>query len=183
MNDQVKNSITDAMRQAVLYRPDLFGDYIFVKGSDYSTGARLKPLIDWFEAKVPEFDIVSYYHEGVDGLIFKSKNLEAQAKLLDYFGIVREASAAAGIVHPKVLGSKRDDEGKTRLRYPFHTLINIGDHFLVKDGDRQTVSNYATNYKKYAVPDKLIKCCAVPGGILVVLVYAPGVSLGVEVPK
>ena len=181
MSDEAKKQAPEQMRQAVIYRPDLFGDSIYVKSSDYKTGARLEPLLESFQRKLPGYDETVHYHEDKPGLLFRSTDPEAHAWLLDYFDIVREASAAVGIVHPKVLGSRRDDEGKSRLRYPFHTLMNIGDHFFVEGGDRQTVSTYATNYKRYVVPDKIIKCCAVPGGILVILVYAPGISLGEKV--
>ena len=178
MSDKDKLLAPEHMRQAVIYRPDLFGDFIFVKGSDYMIGAKLQPLLDRLESQAPGFEIRSVVFEGKDGLIFGSSDPEAHAKLLNYFGIVREASVAVGIVHPKVLGSTREGP---RLRYPFHTLMNVGDHFLVKNGDRQTVSTYATNYKKYVVPDKIIKCSAVPGGIMVMLMYVPGVHLGDEV--
>lgn len=93
--------------------------------------------------------------------------------VLKFFGKTGDEAAMNGHVHPKVLGSRRG-QGEARLPYPFHTLINLGDYFFVPDGKRETIAVYASNYTKYAAPEKMMTVRSVPGGVLVMLLWKEG---------
>ncbi len=105
-------------------------------------------------------------------IVFGSPDPDDMLKIAAFFGKTPDAEALHGVVSPKVLGSRQADEGP-RLKYPFHTLNNIGDYFLVKGGNRATIAVYASNYTKYMAPEKMITVRQVPEGILVLLLYSP----------
>jgi len=54
--------------------------------------------------------------------------------------------------------------------YDWDSLVNVGDHFIIKGKTLPRVSANA-NYQMKRTPNKLIKCHATPDGIFVVLAY------------
>lgn len=93
-------------------------------------------------------------------------------KFVAYFRKGDKDLVNQGDIHPKVLGSRRSED-EPRLRYPFHTLEQMGDWFIVENGNLSLVANYCSNYKKYMAPKKVFTTRKVDEGILVMLVYSP----------
>ena len=166
------------INQVIVHRPDLNGDYLFVPAEHYINGVNAKSALDLFST---ENDVKLDLITGASvldqmGVLFKAENPEEQFLLYEFFDIDPEATAKAGFVHPRVLGSRRQ-EHEGRFRYPFDELSKIGDGFFVPGGVRTTISVYASNYCKYLAPERMIRCFEVPGGILVMLVFDPNMAL------
>lgn len=105
-----------------------------------------------------------------------SRSEEGWSEILRFFRKSGDEAAMNGHIHPKVLGS-RHGQDEPRLKYPFHTLRNIGDYFFVKGGKRETIAVYASNYTKYMAPQKIISVRNIPNGVLVILLWDNHLSI------
>lgn len=182
MDDKSDKKAPEHICRVIQHRPDLYGEYLFVSLDQYHGTEGLQQLLQLIDSRIPNFDMVyGIEFEKLRGVAFKAPELEDQQKLLRFFDKHPEAPVMSGHVHPKILGSRRKD-GAQRLRYPFHELQNMGDYFLVEHGNRHTVSMYASNYTKYTMTEKLIRCFEVPGGIMVMLIYSPDGPIINKVP-